>query len=170
MNNEKKMRVLDNELAMLNAVFAENDDLLVAVRNVFFDIANSEDEKFVADAFAGKKELLALMRKMFLPELSREIPLGQTVDLWLTVDVKERDEAETVSQVQSRNALIGFIEKSLKLLDGATEKVDLSINPKKITKSEILARNNFIQHVEAVLLQIRVLAGMKNETAEQVKE
>jgi len=174
MNKEQKMRVSDVEIALLNGLFADNEALLIAIRNLFLGISTDEENKFVEDAFAGKKEALALMRKMFLPELAPEIPIGQTIDLWRTVDIKDKDDHEFLGQMIATNTLIEHLETSLKLLvDTGIKGVDLTINPKKIdkyTKPEILARNNFISHIEGVLMQMKVLAGMKNETPEQIKE
>jgi len=174
MKNDRKMRVSDVEIAILNGLFADNEDLLIAIRNVFFDIASEQEKKFVEDAFAGKKEKLALMRKMFLPELAPEIPLGQTIDLWRTLDIKDKDDHEFAGQMFATQILSAGLEQSLKLLeDPNLQPVDLVINPKKLekyTKPELLARNNFISHIEGVLMQMKVLAGMKNETPEQIKE
>lgn len=174
MNKEQKMRVSDVEISILNALFADNEALLIAIRNLFFGIATKEESKFVEDAFTGKKEALTLMRKMFLPELAPEIPIGQTIDLWRTVDIKDKDDHDFLSQMVSTSTLIEYLETSLKLLaDPSLDGVELNINAKKIdkyTKPEILARNNFISHVEGVLMQMKILAGMKNETPEQIKE
>lgn len=174
MNNDKKMRVSDVEIALLNGLFADNEGLLIAIRNVFFGIASKEEKQFVEDAFSGKKEALKLMRKMFLPEIAPEIPLGQTIDLWRTLDIKDKDDHEFLGQMVATDILIKGIETSLRLLeDSNLDGVDLVINPKKIdkyTKPEIIARNNFVSHIEGVLLQMKILAGMKNETPEQIKE
>ena len=92
------MRFSDSELALIRGVFYEND------------------------------QLLKLMRKVFLPEIDPTAPLGQLVDLWMTIDLKDKDPEEAMINIKARNQLI--------------------------------------MHVEQQLLQLQVLANLKDETAE----
>lgn len=95
------MRITEADLAVIKSLFAEND------------------------------EALKVMRKVFLPEITSDAPLGQVVDLWLTLP-----------------------------LDGQTPEQAL-IN--------IKSRNLVIQHIEQQLLQLRSLAGRKDESVEQTR-
>lgn len=75
---------------------------------------------------------LKLLRKVFLPEFDPRAPLGQSFDLWVTMDIT-------------------------------------SMHPEQAYQ-HILARNQVITHVENMLLQLQILAGLKTETKEQVAE
>lgn len=98
----KQMRITDEELAVIKGLFAENED--------------------------GLK----LMRKIFLPEIDYNAPLGQLVDMWIPVEVDD---------VSPEQAIIN-----------------------------IKARKSLIIHVESCLMQLRNLAGKKEDTVENTKK
>ena len=98
----QQMRITDNELSLLKNTFADNE------------------------------ELLRVLRKIFLPELDANTPIGQNLDLWMTVKIDELSPEDAI------------------------------INLK--------ARNTVIQHLEMCLMQIKMLAGVKEETVEQTKD
>lgn len=86
----------------------------------------------IKNTFAGNEDLLKLLRKIFLPEYDAKAPLGQVVDLWMTLDVSQKTPEEAYAL--------------------------------------ILARNQLIKHVEQQLIQLRFLAGKKDETVEETKK
>ena len=93
----------------------------------------SEDElTLIKTTFRGNEKLLKLMRKVFLPEYNPYAPLGQNVDLWMTLDL-----GQLTPQEQS---------------------------------VRIFARNGIITHIEQQLIQLNILAEMKDETPEQTAE
>jgi hypothetical protein len=86
----------------------------------------------IKNTFAGNEELIKLLRKLFLPELDPTAPIGQVIDLWMTVSLESQTPEQAIINLKARNTLIN--------------------------------------HIEQQLLQIKVLAGDKNETVEQTKE
>ena len=98
----REMRITDAELSLIKMTFADND------------------------------ALLKVLRKVFLPEINATTPIGQQVDLWMTVGIEN---------MSPEDALI-----------------------------TIKARNQVIQHVEMRLMELKMLAGIKEETVEQTKE
>lgn len=169
MQDKKRMRVSDEEITLLNAAFADNEELLIAIRNVFFGIATESEKMYVQSVFDGNESLKKLMHKMFFPTISGEIPIGQTIDLWLTLECKDKTDEEVESQLIARQKLIDHIKKSLALLDDVSgETVNLGVTV-KTKKETVLARTHFVQHIEGVLMQIKLLAGQKNETPEEIK-
>jgi hypothetical protein len=99
---KSEMRISDLELSALKNTFAENDTLLKT------------------------------LRKIFLPEVTADAPIGQNIDLWMTLDINGMSPEEAMLNLKARNSLIG--------------------------------------HIENCLLQIKILAGQKEETVEQTKE
>lgn len=95
------MRITDEELAILKATFAEKEDVL------------------------------KLMRKIFLPEVDMNAPIGSQIDLWMTIPIEDKTPEEAIMNLKARNQLIS--------------------------------------HVEMCLSQINILAGKKDESAEQTK-
>jgi hypothetical protein len=88
---KQEFRYTDAELAMLKTTFAEND------------------------------ELLKLVRKIFLPELSFTAPIGQNIDLWMTIKVEELSPEEALINLKARNSLIQHLEmclNTIKILSG----------------------------------------------------
>ena len=97
-----EMRITDEELSIIKSLFADND------------------------------KALKIMRKIFLPEIMPEAPLGQNIDLWMTVKIED---------LTPEQALIN-----------------------------LKARNTVISHIEAQLMQLRNLAGMKDESVDETKD
>ena len=97
----KDMRISDEELSLLKATFSEND------------------------------KLLKLLRKLFLPEITADAPIGQNIDLWMTINLENKTPEQAIIDLKARNSLIG--------------------------------------HIESQLVQIKMLAGMKDETVEETK-
>lgn len=84
MNNKgQQMRISEQEISLLKNTFGKNDTLL------------------------------KLLRKVFLPELDPDLPIGQMIDLWMTVDIKDKDPIEAKIQMMARNSVIMHVENSL---------------------------------------------------------
>ena len=101
MSERGEMRITDAELGLIKMTFAENDTLL------------------------------RLLRKVFLPEIELNSPIGSQVDLWMTIPIEN---------LTAEEALIN-----------------------------LKARNSLIQHIEMCLMQLKLLAGKKEETVEDTK-
>lgn len=87
---------------------------------------------WIKNTFAGNDMGLKIFRKIFFPEIKVETPIGQQVDLWMTIPLEDLTPEEALINIKARNSLI--------------------------------------QHVEQCLVQLKVLAGLKEETVEQTVE
>lgn len=98
MNKGQKMRFSDEELSTIKALFADNE------------------------------KALSLMRKVFLPELTTDVPFGQNIDLWMTIKVEDMSTEQAIINLKARNTLINHVEQclmQLQTLAGVkTESVD----------------------------------------------
>lgn len=172
----KQLRISDNEFELLKSTFADRDELLKTMRNLFFGLPMSDDEeKQITDLFSGNETLRRMMRKQFLPELQSDLPIGQAIDLWMTLDLKDKDIIQIRQSVDARAKLLEMVEKALNLLEDVRgEKVDLTAWQKGAwtegKDTSLIARNTFISHIDQQLATIRVLAGMANETIEETKK
>lgn len=94
----QEMRITDADLSMLKNTFADND------------------------------ELLKLLRKIFLPEITADAPVGQNVDLWMTLKLEELTPEQAMVKIIARNTVIQHLESCLgqiKILAGQkTESVE----------------------------------------------
>ena len=88
MDKGKQMRFADEELALIKATFGGSD--------------------------GGVNEtLLKLLRKVFLPEYDPTAPVGQAVDLWMTLDVRSLSPDEAYVRLLARNELISHVDQQL---------------------------------------------------------
>lgn len=72
-----------------------------------------EELKIIQDTFRGNERLLKLLRKVFLPEIDPNAPLGQVIDLWMTVPLKEMSTEDARVNILARNSLIMHLEQQL---------------------------------------------------------
>lgn len=80
----------------------------------------------IRNTFQGQEDLLRLMRKVFLPELDPKAPLGQMIDLWMTVKVDEMTPEQAVINLKARNTLITHIDQQLIQLKLLAETTDIT--------------------------------------------
>jgi hypothetical protein len=72
-----------------------------------------EELSLIKVAFKGNEKLLKLLRKVFLPEYDPQAPLGQAVDLWMTLDLGQLTPEERAVRIYARNGLINHVESRL---------------------------------------------------------
>lgn len=154
----QQARISDREKDLLQGLFKDNDYALIALRNLFLGFELDEHETALLSPLRKSVEGLKLMRKVFLPELSKDNPIGQSIDLWMTLkfDDPDRDEINIVA----RQLLINRLEVALANLGGIKEKPDLEVD---ITYEGLLSRTFYISHVENMVMSIKVMANEKRE-------
>jgi len=81
------MRITDDELATIKSMFADN--------------------------LPGLK----ILRKIFLPEINANAPLGQNLDLWMTMKVEDQSPEAIITNLKARNTLISHVEQCLMQLN-----------------------------------------------------
>lgn len=175
--NGGEMRIKEAELALIKSTFAENDTLLKTIRKVFFQVELTQTDKDILSVVSSS-EIQAILRKIFLPEIDVNAPLGQNIDLYMTIDVKGKEPIDVSYELEGRSKVIGFIEKGLKRLEtlstfGEGEFITFTPSNIRVNSDQdmiaVTARNTFIQHVELQLIQLRTLAGLKSESVEETK-
>ena len=82
----KEMRITDEEMSLIKALFADNIPAL------------------------------KLLRKIFLPEISATAPLGQNIDLWMTLKIEDLTPEQALINLKARNTVIQHIEGQLQQL------------------------------------------------------
>lgn len=73
----------------------------------------AEEIDILRGAFKNNDRLLKLLRKVFLPELDPNAPLGQMVDLWLVMNPAELTPDVAYINIKARNQLIAHVEQQL---------------------------------------------------------
>jgi hypothetical protein len=173
--NLSARRINDAEMSLIKNTFAENDMLLVTIRKALLGISlNADEKKLIAQVMKG--DVVALIRKIFLPEITGTEPLGQTVDLWMTLSITDKTSSQVEVLVNSRKILIDWLETAINAIVAGKKVRDVrSFSPSTFEgmtelNANIIARNTYIGHVEQQLLQLKMLAGMKAETVDQTKQ
>lgn len=72
-----------------------------------------EEIDMIKSAFKGNEKLLKVLRKIFLPEITADAPLGQNIDLWMTIPVGQLTEQQAIVNLLARNQLIQHVESQL---------------------------------------------------------
>jgi len=68
---------------------------------------------YMRNTFKNNDELLKLLRKVFLPELDPTAPLGQMVDLWGSIPVKELSPEAAHINILARQTLISHLDQCI---------------------------------------------------------
>lgn len=177
MDKQKQLRFTDSELSLIKNTFSDNEPILKAIRKVFLQIPLSESENKIITEITNNKSLVSLLRKTFLPEIDGDAPLHQVIDLWMTLEIKDKDVDAVYHSAVARQKLITYLEETVQILSGKKVKdqivfsslTDMSKDPLSVYVN-LIVRNTILAHTEMQLNQLSVLAGTKEETVEQTKE
>jgi hypothetical protein len=177
---KQSMRYSDKELELIKLSFAENDELLIAIRKVFLQLPTTALEQAILINLKTNEDLLKIIRKTFLPTIDGDAPFNQVIDLWMTIELKNKDPKEAYTEIMAREKLISYLEQQLKVLEGGVPSINdvqLSDLTKVLAKTKademltnFVMRNTLIQHTEQQLHMFSILSGLKSETVEQTKE
>jgi len=74
---------------------------------------NDSELAWLNATFAGNKEALVILRKLFLYELSPSDPLGRGRDMWTELDLSNIPADLRVVYIEARQMMIKHIEGSL---------------------------------------------------------
>lgn len=91
------------------------------------------DIALIKSTFKGNEDALKVLRKVLLPEYDPTAPLGQVIDLWMTVDLKDMNSEQIEIAVKVRNALIQHVEICLLSLNAMA-------NMEELTSEQVAAR------------------------------
>jgi hypothetical protein len=172
---ETKLMYSGKDIDIIKKVFADNDDLLIVVRKLFFglDLTDAEKES-IKGTFKDKDIRDVLQRKVYgLNDFTT--PVGQLSDFWLGVETQVFGAGRDAIQqaVESKQIVFGMFEKAMALLENPdAEKVNINVAqlPDLMTdplQVHLIARNLYMKAVETSLLTMKSIAGMKQETTEE---
>lgn len=104
----QKMRYSDEELQLLNGTFSERYDLLILLRKFLLQGELTSQDKEGLKFFASA-QLLPVLKKTFLPQIDLTTPIGQMVDLWTNIDVKNKGVEDAWLEMAARDIVIKYI-------------------------------------------------------------
>lgn len=156
-------RITKEDKAYLN-VFKGNNELLLALRDLFFGFELTDDQKKLLQVL-NKLEIIKVIRKIVLPELQKEIPPGHNLDYWKMKDIGDA-KPETFDRVlKEKELFLEMIEKSLARLSN----IDLpavDLTPQK-DLAFLTARNSYIDMTDSKIREIILKVYEKEETIEE---
>ena len=177
------MRFTDEELSVIKSAFAtsdvDNDDMARALRKAMLQMPLDPIDQAMLRQIREQKDLVAVIKKTFLPKLDPNAPFHQILDLWMTVtqEFKDKSPEQALPYVKAREKLIEYLEQQLKFIEKETVgEIEFSslckITGKKPEKifADLWMRSTLISHVETQLSQLVILGGKKGETVEQTLE
>ena len=103
------------------------------------------------------------------------------IDLWMTVEVKDKPMESAYQQMQARKTLVAYLEQQLGKLESGKIEVDviedtlldelceMSDKDMDVAYTDLVARNSMIGHTEMQIAQFQILAGQSAETVEETK-
>lgn len=173
---QQKMRFSDEELSLIKNTFTDREDLVQLIRKVFLQDKLEVEEIGKLAFISDSADLLMLFKKTFLPDLETDAPLHQLVDLWMSVDVKDKSIAESVVAMKVRCELRDLIALGIQRLEQPKEKgLKEIINYEPDFKKDdsevyisLMARNALIAHTEFQIGQLYTLAGQNGETLDDL--
>lgn len=77
----------------------------------------AEEIDLLKNTFRNNEKLLKVLRKVFLPELDPNAPLGQMIDLWMAMNPAELTPDVAYVNIKARNQLIAHVEQQLMQID-----------------------------------------------------
>lgn len=169
---KEKLMFDDKELNLIKAVFAENEELLIAIRKLFFGVDITPAEKdAIKQAFANP-EVIRVVRHRTYGLNEFDTPIGQLSEFWMGAEKQifgaSRDTIEQA--IKSKAMVLEMFETAFKLLenpDGVKVTTKFTVDQDDFLGTNLIARNLYMQAIETSLANLKMIAGQKNETLEQ---
>lgn len=136
-------RISDAEKELLKSVFGLESPIYTAIRDCCFGFELDNNQKAELKRLAP---VMHLIRRIFLPEIKKEIAFGQTYDLWQTQDL----------QNATPQSFPYFRDAKLKMLEMIKASLDRMEDPEKKgvvletgeDYSSLLARNGYLSYID----------------------
>jgi len=176
MKKEQTMRYTDEELDLIKSTFKDNLPLLKAIRKIFLQMRISESEEVIVKKKI-KGDVLALVRKCFLPTLDGDAPINQVIDLWVTLDIRNLPAPDAYHLLKAREIIIDYLDQQLNSFNEGGVDIDIKFNKLSTLVNNpdtaiinLTARNTIVLHIENSINQLYILANQKELTKEEQKE
>lgn len=173
---EQTKMFTDDEIDLIKSTFKDNLALIKAVRKFMLDLDRTEQEDIMLRK-TFKEDVMKVMYKEFLPTLDGNAPLNQVIDLYMTVNIENKNPIEAVLLFKARETVINYLSQTLnKLAELSRANIENEITLKSLISLEedveisfvkMVARNTIIGHVENRLTDLNTLANQVELTDEE---
>lgn len=174
--NQQRINVNQNELQKIKQAFKDNDILLKAMRALFLGLGVTSEEKQLIKSTFADDELFTLVADRFYPTLKKDTAIGQVQDIWLGAETMIFGVArDTIAQaILYKDRSAKMVQKALGLLrnvDGEAPRV--RYEPTEVVNDELgielLARNQYIRHIESQIYFLKVIAETKEDSPKEIE-
>jgi len=174
---EKPLRVPEEELNLIRSVFSGSENLLKATRAVLLGLSPTNDEKELVRSTYSNDAVYKIIETRLYPTLSKDSPIGQVQDVWMGVEQMIFGQSrDTIYQsVHYKNEALKLTRKGLNLLrDPEGEPIDVSFDLGRVVNDDLqinlLARIQYIRHIESQLNMLWIISNQKESTAKELKK
>lgn len=175
---DQMMRFDNAELSLMKNTFADNEDLLFAIRKILIQCPTSLEEQHMVKTLVSES-VYQLLRKMILPEIDGDAPLLQLADLKIGLNVEmSKYQPEQLGPIfEAKELEIDYLEQQMEILRDITSAKEPIILLKDLANTKgkdweeafmhITARNYILSYVDSCMQQLKFLSGKKEETVEE---
>lgn len=183
------------ELSIIKNVFADNEELLYAIRNVFHQFPLS-DTQLKSLQTQITPEVIAILKKRILPTLDPDAPLSQLADIrvTLTEQLKTKSIQDMAPLLAAKETEMTYLRERFEALEcivkgeepakDALKLVDLAnfTNVSEFLPEEAQFENAFhavvgltaylflLGYIDPRLNDLKIIAGIKEETPDEQKK
>lgn len=169
-----KSRYAKEELSLIAATFL-NEELIMAIRKHFMQGELTNVEQSEIDTLSGAK--INIIRKCLLPTIDPNAPLHQMVDLWVSIDTREKGVDDCYLDMKARQIMIDYLDQRIERLTSRADDTDIQLSDlvfnrgkdKETAFIELKARNTLIIHIDRFMEELRILALANAEMSDEDK-
>lgn len=173
MDKDQKIRYSKSEVEMFKMLFKNNDETLYALRDHFWQFKSERKLPQFTD------DQLLLLKKVFLPDNSPEVPIFQQVSMYQSLyKIREMNPLHGGLFIQANDILIQYFEQQfIRITDESyKEYIVLEELPRQAMGSDqeelrfvnILAYHNIGAYIEGRIQEMKTLAEqVEPETLEE---
>lgn len=175
MSAEALRNTPEKEQQLIKAVITE--EILKSIRGLFLGLETTEQEKRIIHDLCMDEEVYNIFARRLYPHMDKNTPIGQVQDSWLGAEsMVFNAPTDTITQaLEYKDLALQYTKQALSLLKDPNGKpVNLAYAPASYPEDRLgimlLARNQFIRHVEQQLLFVWLIAQQKVEAPEVVEK
>lgn len=169
----------NDELSLIKNTFSENDILLHTIRKALLQFELTEVEKGLIRT-SVTPEVLNVLRKRILPDLSPAFPIGQLSSILttLTNDIRTKGVDDMEPLFKAKQIEIDYLQQQLRFLEDLEAETPIKLFDLGRLKGkdaedayvDTTAYLFLLGYIDPMMAMIKQIAGKKEETLEEQKK
>lgn len=165
------------ELDLIRKSFKGNEYLLKALRALWFGLGVSDEEKKLIKSTFNDDAVYEAIKRRLYPVLNKEMEIGMVQDGWLGTEqmIFGANNNAITQAIQYKAKALEMTKYALDMLrDPDMSAPNLEYNPNIAVNDELgvnlLARNQYIRHIEGQLSFIHIIAEQEQTTTQELEK